>query len=114
VWTGQQALEHGLIDELGGLDSAITYAAETANLDAYGIQRIPERRSFIEQLVEQLSDPSPDAHAALSQLPLQGAALRTAASISRLERVLADGSPTALLPGDLSLEDPHAPIRVSR
>ena len=108
VWTGEQALAHGLVDELGGLDAAIAYAAEAAELDGYAIQRIPERRSFIDQLVEELSNPSPDAGAALSQLPLQGAALRTAASLARLERVLADGSPAALLPGDLTLEDPHA------
>ena len=113
VWTGQQALEHGLIDELGGLDAAIAHAAESAGLDEYAIQRIPERRSFIDQLFEELSDPSPDAGAALAELPLQGASIRTAASLTRLERVLDDGSPAALLPGDLTLEDPHASRRAS-
>jgi protease-4 len=32
VWTGQQALEHGLIDELGGLDQALAHAREQADL----------------------------------------------------------------------------------
>ena len=32
VWTGRQALEHGLIDELGGLDVAIERAREKAGL----------------------------------------------------------------------------------
>ncbi len=32
VWTGRQALEHGLVDELGGLDVAIERAREKAGL----------------------------------------------------------------------------------
>ena len=32
VWTGRQALEHGLVDELGGLDRAIAVAREKAGL----------------------------------------------------------------------------------
>jgi protease IV len=33
VWTGQQALERGLVDELGGLDRALRLAKEHAKLD---------------------------------------------------------------------------------
>lgn len=33
VWTGQQAMERGLVDELGGLDRAIRLAKERAKLD---------------------------------------------------------------------------------
>ena len=33
VWSGAQAKEHGLVDELGGLDEAIHDAARRANLD---------------------------------------------------------------------------------
>jgi protease-4 len=33
VWTGQQALERGLVDELGGLDTALAKAAELAELE---------------------------------------------------------------------------------
>ncbi|MFI4959150.1 MAG: S49 family peptidase, partial [Lysobacterales bacterium] len=32
VWTGQQALERGLVDQLGGLDQAVAYAANLAKL----------------------------------------------------------------------------------
>jgi protease IV len=40
VWTGTDALDHGLIDELGGLEDAIVAAAELAELDAdaYGLK----------------------------------------------------------------------------
>jgi protease-4 len=34
VWTGRQASELGLVDELGGLDRAIAIAKERARIDA--------------------------------------------------------------------------------
>jgi protease-4 len=33
VWTGQKALELGLVDEIGGLDAAIIHAAKLANIE---------------------------------------------------------------------------------
>jgi protease-4 len=33
VWTGEEALGHGLIDEIGGLDDAVALAAELAGLE---------------------------------------------------------------------------------
>lgn len=35
VWVGTQALEIGLVDELGGLDEAVEHAASLAELDTY-------------------------------------------------------------------------------
>ena len=111
VWTGTQALGHGLVDELGGLDAAVAYAAEAAELEEFGIQRIPERRSFVDQLMEELTNPTPDADAmlatALQESSLPGAATQSMAGLVRLQRVLADGGAAMLLPGDLTLEDPH-------
>ena len=117
VWTGTQALEHGLIDELGGLDAAIAYAATAAELDTYGIQRFPERRSFVDQLVEELTNPSPDADAQLAEVlagaSLPGAATHSLAGVVRLNRVLADGGAAMLLPGDLTLDDPNQVARAT-
>ena len=42
VWTGEEALALGLVDELGGLDAALQYAAEQVNLEAYQIKEYPE------------------------------------------------------------------------
>lgn len=42
VWTGTKALEIGLVDELGGLGSAIAYAAKKVSLDTYSIKEYPE------------------------------------------------------------------------
>ena len=111
VWTGVQALEHGLIDELGGLDDAIAYAATSAELEEYGIVRYPERRSFIDQLMEELTNPDAGADAALAEVVSGGGAFPAATTglsgLVRLNRVLADGGAALLLPGDLTLDDPH-------
>ena len=37
IWTGQQALENGLVDQLGGLNEAITAAAELAGIEDYSV-----------------------------------------------------------------------------
>lgn len=42
VWTGEQALENGLVDEMGGLDAALKYAAEKAEIEVYQIKEYPE------------------------------------------------------------------------
>jgi protease-4 len=55
VYTGTQGLKIGLVDEIGGLDEAIAYAAKQANLKDYKIKLYPEEKSFSEQLSESLS-----------------------------------------------------------
>jgi len=52
VWTGIDALNNGLIDELGNLDDAIAAAAELAGLDEdeFGIKNIDHEMSAVEQL----------------------------------------------------------------
>jgi protease-4 len=110
VWTGAQALERGLVDELGGLDAAVAHAASLARergaeADAeVRIVRFPERKGFVDQLIEELTGESQDAaaRAAVASLPLP-AARDTLAALSRLERVLADPA-AALLPGDLTIQ----------
>jgi protease-4 len=37
IWTGQQALENGLVDQLGGLNDAIAAAAELAGIQEYSV-----------------------------------------------------------------------------
>jgi len=41
VWTGSQAVENGLVDQLGGLDDALDYAAQQADLSDYQIKEYP-------------------------------------------------------------------------
>ncbi|TYP99465.1 protease-4 [Tenacibaculum adriaticum] len=41
VWTGKEAIEKGLVDELGSLDDAIKTAAELAEVDNYRVRNYP-------------------------------------------------------------------------
>jgi protease-4 len=57
VWTGEQALERGLVDELGGLDQAIVAAAELGGLDGYSLVHVStDRDIFRELLFKQMED----------------------------------------------------------
>lgn len=46
VWTGSDAINIGLTDEIGGLTDAIAYAAASAGLDNYGVEEYPEIKPF--------------------------------------------------------------------
>lgn len=55
VWTGADALEIGLVDELGGLKEAIKKAAELADLEDYTTKDLPKRKDPFEKLLEDLN-----------------------------------------------------------
>lgn len=53
VWTGNQAKEIGLVDELGGIERAIEIAAEMANLGkSYVVFEYPKMRSMLDELLD--------------------------------------------------------------
>ncbi len=49
VWTGKQAKENGLVDELGSLEDAIEAAAELADLDDYKIRNYPSYKKDLKK-----------------------------------------------------------------
>lgn len=53
VWSGVDAKNLKLVDEIGGLDKAIEIAAKKANLEEYRIQFLPLQKEFFEQLMEE-------------------------------------------------------------
>lgn len=56
VWSGVAAKEIGLVDEIGGLDAAIGYAAKQAKLgNDWELQEYPEASSFVERLLGQFT-----------------------------------------------------------
>jgi protease-4 len=62
VWSGADALEHGLVDELGGLDAALAYAAGKAGLAAdYRVVEIPRERELVEAIQELIEKAVPGA-----------------------------------------------------
>jgi protease-4 len=55
VWTGEQALEIGLVDRLGGLATAVTVAREKAGIPAgreVSLVILPERKGLLETLLQ--------------------------------------------------------------
>ena len=55
VWTGTDALEIGLVDQLGGLADAVALAAEAAGLESYGVAEFPEKEDFMTRLMKEMS-----------------------------------------------------------
>lgn len=59
VWTGAQAKERGLVDEIGGLEKSIEIAKQLANLPAdKDVRRVvfPEPRPFLQELLGNSED----------------------------------------------------------
>jgi protease-4 len=56
VWTGAQALEIGLVDELGGVDRAIALAAEISKIVNYTVINVSTSKDFIKELLEKQID----------------------------------------------------------
>ncbi len=52
VWDGAKAKEIGLVDDLGGLDRAMSAAAKLAGLEKYRTVEFPRTKTAIEQLIE--------------------------------------------------------------
>lgn len=51
VWSGTDALELGLVDEIGGIDKAIEYAAQQAGLTDYSFKYYPKQKDLMQQLL---------------------------------------------------------------
>ena len=70
VWTGKQAKALGLVDELGGLDTALSIAKEQAGFaadDKVNLIVLPKQKPFLEELMERMVE---DMEGSI-QLPFQ-------------------------------------------
>ena len=57
IWSGKAANKIGLVDRIGGLESAIAYAAEKAELgNSWQLEEYPQRNRFEAEIVERLLD----------------------------------------------------------
>ncbi|NDJ77167.1 MAG: signal peptide peptidase SppA [Chloroflexi bacterium] len=82
VWTGAQALDHGLVDELGGLDAAISKARALAKLpDSVPVEIVAGKPKPLGPQLAERADPA--------------AGLR---HVTRNLELVLDGSPKLLLP----------------
>ena len=56
VWSGSQAVENGLVDQLGDFNDAIELAAKAAGIeDDYSVAYYPKQKPFIEEIVEKMN-----------------------------------------------------------
>jgi protease IV len=73
VWSGTQAKQIGLVDELGGIDTAIRVAKQLAHIPAderVRIERFPAEKTFLQQFFEQQREmTSGEATAAINGVP---------------------------------------------
>jgi protease-4 len=97
VWTGRQAREHGLVDELGGLDTAIDLAKQRAGIPAdedVEVVFYPPRRTLFEALREQFGSARLDVWGVLAR----GAEGHALAALTAPARLFRRGEPLALMP----------------
>ena len=89
VWTGADALERGLVDELGGMEDAIAFAAELVDLaeDDYGQKWIRTQLSPTEQMIVDLLGTAKSLGLQLDFLQSRPTALQKIAG--KLEQALA-------------------------
>jgi protease-4 len=96
VWTGQQAREHGLVDALGGLDTAIAIAKERAKIpkdEDVELVVFTGRRTLYEALSEQLG-----GGASLLTLLGNSSDVRALGAVTAPARLFKRGEPLTLLP----------------
>ncbi len=55
VWTGEDAKEIGLVDVIGGLETAIRIAKEKAGLEKYTVVNLPKEKDPFEAIIESLT-----------------------------------------------------------
>ncbi|MGH8017782.1 MAG: signal peptide peptidase SppA [Opitutaceae bacterium] len=82
VWSGEDALAHGLVDELGGLKQAIAHAAGLAGIEDYTVIDHPPARTFLEQVLEKLEN---TANPVASRGPAAGLRNLIVTGLRRLE-----------------------------
>ena len=67
VWAGADAIELGLVDQLGDLEDAIAYAVAKANLgDDYKVTELPKEKDFFTRMMESMN-PTDELEVAMRQ-----------------------------------------------
>jgi protease IV len=106
VYTGRQAQKLGLVDEIGTLDDAITYAKHLAKLPDDATPELlilPKAQGFLEALVGPLDDRDVYAPALQVRLPLPDAARSILAKLDQFARILTKEPVAVMLPYEIKV-----------
>jgi len=102
VWSGKMALEHGLVDELGGLERAIELAKEKAGFNAsdrFELVVYPEKKSIFEALLKSVMQTRSS-----TSLPVEAMSPKQLLERSPLLESLMSGQTHALMPFQIELK----------
>lgn len=97
IWSGRDALEHGLVDELGGFRDAVTKAKKLADIDADDVRVVNFPSSPLASMLRQRASSQPAA-AAVTDAVLGRVAQLALETVQRAQRSI--GSAQALMSGD--------------
>ncbi|MBO7644386.1 MAG: signal peptide peptidase SppA [Bacteroidales bacterium] len=70
VWTGTDALQIGLVDEIGTLQDAVAYAASLAGLDdpaSWNVTAVPAPQTMMEMMISSMNGPKEDYAVSLKE-----------------------------------------------
>ncbi len=105
VWSGKQAVQIGLVDELGGLADAIAFAAKEAGLQAdFRVSEFPRKKEFAEVLAEALNQLAPASASVNSANLLERAKSRLQSDLTLLSQFNDPRGLYARLPAELIVE----------
>jgi protease-4 len=98
IWSGEKALQLGLVDRIGGLQDALDCAAGMAKLKSYRLREYPEPENFLDLLLNNYTQTT-KANAIREDLGVEGAKwYRTMSDYQNLS-----GVPQTRLPFEFSL-----------
>ncbi|MBW4576326.1 MAG: signal peptide peptidase SppA [Aphanothece sp. CMT-3BRIN-NPC111] len=104
VWSGQQALKLGLVDEIGGINDAIKYAAKQAKLgEDWEMKEYPETGGFGERILKTLGGEK-DVKKQIAQDPLTAEFLKLQADLAILKTMNDPLDVYARLPFNLRID----------
>src|SRR5262249_17363670 len=63
VWSGTDAKRIGLVDEIGGVNTAIEVAAKMAKLDKYRTVAMPEQEEFLKKFMKDIKGEMEESYA---------------------------------------------------
>jgi len=99
VWSGTDALRIGLVDELGGIDDAVSYAAQQADIDSEDIKLgvYPEQKeNKLLELLEALGDEEASVETSLK--------LKLDAFIKTMDKIISTQGIQARMPFEIVIE----------
>jgi protease-4 len=104
VWTGEQALERRLVDQIGGVEDALAKAAQLADLERWHVVEQPRPLGLFETLMQELDrQRHPSAAAELGALIPSADVASALQEVLVLQQVLAGGRAAAYAPGLMPL-----------